>query len=202
MGIVFAEITMSLDGFAAGPNIRVDNPLGDNGQRLHDWLFGSADEPADSVNRQVAAEYFAQTGAFIIGRRTFDVGIAEWGEDGTFGRPCFVLTHRPEAKLVKGSTTFTFTHDSIQNVLQQARAAAGDKNICIMGGASVQQQYLKAGLLDEFRLHLVPVLLGSGTRLFEQIEPETIHLEQTQVRTAAAVTHLTYQITRWNGRKT
>jgi dihydrofolate reductase len=191
MGIVFVEITMSLDGFVAAQNVGPSSPLGEGGMRLHDWLFQS---PEDSVDRQVAAEYFATTGAFVIGRLTFDLGEEPWGDDGTFGVPCFVVTHRPRPALVKGPTTFTFVTDGMESALVQAKAAAGEKDVCIMGGAAIDQQFIKAGFVDELRIHIAPVLLGAGTRLFDHIGTEPIKLEQTRLIESPLATHLRYRV--------
>ena len=139
---------------------------------------------------------FAPTGAFIMGRRTFEVGEQPWGDDGAFGMPCFVLTHRSSAKLVKGPTTFAFVSEGIGKCLEQARVAAGGKDVCIMGGAGAAQQYLKAGLVDEIRIHLSPVLLGQGTRLFDNIRRELVTLERTRVTESPFATHLNFRVVR------
>jgi dihydrofolate reductase len=191
MGIVFIEITMSLDGFVAAENVSMSDPLGEGGLRLHDWLFTGA---ADGVDRQVAAEFFASTGAFVIGRLTFDLGEEPWGDDGAFGVPCFVVTHRPRAALVKGPTTFTFVTDGIESALVQAKAAAGEKDVCIMGGAAIAQQFIKAGLVDELRIHIAPVLLGAGTRLFDHIGTEPIKLEKTRLIESPLAIHLKFRV--------
>jgi dihydrofolate reductase len=184
-GQVFLHLSMSLDGFAAGPNIGHAHPLGAGGERLHAWM---ADDPA------IAAEFFAGTGAFVLGRRMFDLGIDLWGEDGTFGRPCFVLTHRERAVLRRGPTTFTFVGDGIASALAQARAVAGEKNVCVAGGPTLAQQYLAAGLIDEVRIQLIPVLLGAGTRLFDNIGGAQIELERTRQIATPAATHLGFRV--------
>jgi dihydrofolate reductase len=184
-GKVFLHLSMSLDGFAAGPNIGPEHPLGEGGERLHAWM---ADDP------EIAGEFFAGTGAFVLGRRMFDVGIDLWGEDGAFGMPCFVLTHRARETLRRGPTTFTFVADGIESALTQARAAAGGKSIGVGGGPTLARQYLAAGLIDEIRLQLIPVLLGAGTRLFEQIGTAPIELEQTRLIATPAATHLRYRV--------
>lgn len=194
MGKVVLDITMSLDGFVAAPNVSLEHPLGEGGLRLHDWLFRGGS--TFGRDRQVADELFAMTGAFVLGRRTFDVGEGPWGDDGAFGRPCFVLTHRGRRPLVKGPTTFTFVLDGIASALRQAQAAAGDKAVCVMGGAQVAQQYLDAGLVDELRLHVATVLLGSGTRLFEHVATSRIALETTRVVESPFATHLDLRVAR------
>lgn len=193
-GKVVVNITMSLDGFIAAPNVDLERPLGDGGERLHYWAFGDGSTPASAADREVAGELFTSTGAFLIGRRTFDVGEGPWGEDGAFGRPCFVLTHRGRELLRRGPTTFTFVTDGIESALAQARAAAGDRDVCVMGGAGIAQQYLAAGLIDELHLHLAPVLLGAGTRLFEPLGAERIELECTRLIASPGATHLRFRV--------
>jgi len=189
VGKVTLNMSMSLDGFIAGPNVDVELPMGKGGLRLHDWLFNSSTSEVDGA---VEREIFAATGAVILGRRTFDVGVQEWG-DTPFPVPCFVLTHRPRAVLVKKSGTFTFVSDGIESALQQAQAVAAEKNISLMG-ADVAQQFLKAGLLDEIQINLVPVLLGDGVRLFDHLDIEPMELEKTRVLDSPAVTHLSLRV--------
>ncbi|WP_067174661.1 dihydrofolate reductase family protein [Microtetraspora niveoalba] len=192
MGKLILEMTMSLDGLTAAPKVSVDHPLGEDGERLHGWL-GIDGSPVSETDREISAEMFTDTGAFIFGRRTFDVGEGPWGDDGTFGMPCFVVTNRPREQLVKGRTTFTFVTDGIESALEQARAAAGDKDVIVIGGAEVARQYLAAGLIDEVRIHLMPVLLGAGTRLFDS--GPRLQLERTRLVESPAVTHLTFRVT-------
>jgi len=192
---------MSLDGFIAAPNDDPERPLGDGGQRLHDWVFGGKTErsgtsPRTSTtgsNREVMDESFKTLGAVIMGRRWFDIGEGPWGENPPFHVPCFVLTHNAHETLVKGATTFTFVTDGIENALKQAQAAAGDKHVGV-GGANTAQQYLQAGLLDEIQIHLVPVLLGEGRRLFEHLGTLHIELESTRVIESPGVTHLKFRV--------
>jgi dihydrofolate reductase len=190
VGKVFMEITMSVDGFSAGPNVDIAHPLGIDGERLHDWMFKNP----DSNDRKVMNEMFASTGSFIMGRRTFDLGEGRWGEEGAFRVPCFVLTHRGRAPVSKGPTTFTFVTDGIVSALEKAKAAARDEDVCVMGGANVTQQYLKAGLVEEIRLHIATVLLGSGTRLFENVDSQPVNLERTRVITSPLATHLNFRV--------
>ena len=151
MGKVLLDISMSLDGFIAAPNDDPERPLGDGGQRLHDWVFGGKTErsgtsPRTSTtgsNREVMDESFKTLGAVIMGRRWFDIGEGPWGDNPPFQVPCFVLTHDAHEKLLKGATTFTFVTDGIESALKQAQAAAGDKNVGV-GGANTAQQYLKS----------------------------------------------------------
>jgi dihydrofolate reductase len=193
MGKVVLHMSMSLDGYIAGPNVGVDRPMGEGGERLHEWLStGSHSDPRDA---EVAAEMFATatTGAVVMGMRTFTVGEGPWGDDGTFAMPCFVLTHEPKETLVRGATTFTFVTDGIDSALAQANAAAGDKDINLMG-ADTAQQFLSAGLLDEIQINLIPIVLGDGVRLFEYPATKQIELERTRVIESAAVTHLKFRV--------
>jgi dihydrofolate reductase len=201
MAIVTLSMSMSLDGFVAGPNISNETPLGKGGERLHDWLFnrnprrsGTATDhqPANDVNAAVARETTAAVGAVILGRRIFDTGLEYW-QDTPYPVPSFVLIHRSKELMVMKSATFTFVTDGIQSALRQAMAAAGDKKIMLMG-ADTAQQFLKAGLLDEIVINLVPVLLGKGLRLFEHFGDERVELEQVRVQEAPEVTHITYRV--------
>jgi dihydrofolate reductase len=195
MGSVVVEVSPSLDGYVAGSGVSLERPFGDAGDRLHHWLGfgGSAPTPAD---RAAAERLFATTGAIVIGRRMFDVGIGPWGEDGAFGMPVFVVTSRPADELVKGPTTFTFVTEGVLRAVELARAAAGDRDVVVNGGADVIQQAVAAGLVDEVRLHVVPVLLGGGTRLFERPLDDRVELERTDVVTTPLATHLTFRIGR------
>ena len=171
--------------------------MGESGERLHEWLStGSRGDPRDA---EVAVEMFAAptTGAVVMGKRTFTVGEGPWGDDGTFGMPCFVLTHTPAETQVRGATTFTFVTDGIDSALAQAKAAAGDKRVNLMG-ANTAQQFLSAGLLDEIQINLIPILLGDGVRLFDHPATEHIELERTRVIESAAVTHLTFRLLHGN----
>jgi dihydrofolate reductase len=164
MTSIYADMSLSVDGFIAGPRVGADHPLGDGGEQLHDWMFAgrSAEE-----SRAFEEERFAATGALIMGRTMLDVGVGPWGEDPTFHAPVFVVTHRAAEPIVKrGGTTYTFVTDGPDAALQRAREAAGQQEICLAGGAAIIQHYLTAGVIDELHLHLVPVLLGAGVRLF------------------------------------
>ena len=168
MGKVVGGITMSMDGFVAGPNDRLGAGLGDGGERLHYWVFGGpwtyddeARGSASDVDREYIDRVFAAGGAWLVGRKMHDV-VNGWGDDPGFGVPVFVVTHRPHETVVKGDTTFEFVTDGIDAALEQARAAAGDKNVIVMGGADVLRQYLAAGVVDELTLTISPVLLGDG----------------------------------------
>ena len=201
MGKVIIDLSMSLDGFTTGPNNSIENGLGDGGERLHNWIFsgradregGSPRNSATGKKLEVMQESFQTTGAMVMGRRWFDIGERPWGDDPPFHIPVFVLTHHARETLYKGETTFTFVTDGIENALKQAQAAAGDKNVGV-GGANTAQQFLKAGLLDEIQVHLVPILLGSGRKLFEQLDMQQIELEKTRVIESPDVTHLWFRI--------
>ena len=180
------DITMSLDGFIAGPNQTLEEPLGEGGERIHEWMVRLAsfrerhgmeggEATADS---EVLEESVAGTGAILMGRRMFSGGAgpweadpnpdAWWGDDPPFHVPVFVLTHHARETVTKqGGTSFTFVTDGVEAALEQARAAAGDKNVAIAGGADVIQQCLTAGLVDEFQVHVAPLFLGGGVRLFD-----------------------------------
>ncbi len=193
-GIVMLELSMSLDGFIAGPNVDVEQPMGDGGERLHHWMFSGKTEREADVDEE---QTFTSSGAFVMGRRTFDLGVGPWGENPTFHAPCFVLSRDAHETIPKaGGTTYTFVTDGVESAVAQAKAAAGDKQIMVMGGANTAQQCLRAGLLDEILIHLVPVLFGDGTRLFDHLSPEPIEieLERTTVSEAHGVTHLRFRV--------
>jgi dihydrofolate reductase len=195
MGIVTADMSMSLDGYIAGPKDD-GNPGGELEalDTLHAWMF-----PPHGDFEQIARERFENVGAVVLGRRMFDLGEPFWGEDPSFHAPVFVLTHRAKDPLArKGGTTYFFVTDGMQRALAQAREAAGERNVMVMGGANALQQFLKAGLLDELLLHLVPVLIGEGIRLFENTGVEPIALEQMSMTETAGVTHLRFRAGRRN----
>jgi dihydrofolate reductase len=191
MGKVLMEITMSLDGYTAGPDISAEDPLGRNGERLHDWMF--AGKSADEVER-FQAEKFASTGAVIVGRRMADLGIGPWGEEPAFHAPCFVVTHRPAETIVKqGGTSYIFVSEGIEAAMAEAKAAAGAQDVMVMGGAEIAQQYMNAGLIDEIRLHVAPLLLGGGTPLFAGVRQD-LRLVPSQATNGPLATHLSYQV--------
>lgn len=203
MGKVFAEISMSLDGFIAGPNDGPELGLGAEGERLHEWVLKteswraqhglSGGEP--SRDSEVLAESVSNAGAVVIGRRMFDNAEGAWGDEPPFRVPVFVPTHRPRPALAKrGGTTFNFVSGGFASAVEQAQAAAGGKDISVGGGASVIQQAVQSGLLDELRLHLVPLLLDGGVRLFENLGAAPIDLELLKVVPSPLVTHLRYRV--------
>ena len=209
------DISVSLDGFVAGPNATLEDPLGVGGERLHDWALVLATWrerhglEGGEVNRdsEIVAEGLAATGAVIMGRRMFSGGEGPWkddpnadgwwGDEPPFRVPVFILTHHEREPVQKqGGTSFTFVTDGIQSALEQARAAAGDKDVLIAGGAEVVQQYLRAGLVEEFQLHVVPLFLGGGVRLFDNVGDGAPTLELARVVDSPAVTHLRYRVVR------
>jgi dihydrofolate reductase len=211
MRSVTCHISLSLDGFVAGPNQSMDDPIGEGGMRLHEWAFatdswreqqglGGGERTADA---EVIDEVVQGVGAYVMGRRMFGGGEGPWneswtgwwGEDPPFHAPVFVLTHHAREPLaMQGGTTFTFVTDGIESALEQARTAAGEQDVAIAGGASAIQQYLAAGLLDELYLHVVPVVLGAGERLLENVGDPT--LEPVKVVASPAVTHVKYRVVR------
>ena len=191
MSKVVFDISMSLDGFIAAANRRPEEPMGDGGQRLHDWAFGD-----DQRDRQVLTSGVASTGAVIAGRRTYDDSLPWWGADGPTGParvPLFVVSHDTPEDIPENGV-YTFVAGGIENALELARAAAGDKDVTVMGGAEIGQEYLRAGLVDELSIHLVPVLFGSGTRMFEHLRDQHIQLEPAGTVQTAAATHLRFRI--------
>jgi len=209
MSTVRCQISVSLDGFTAGPDQSPDHPLGRGGERLHEWALATAawraahgleggERGADSDVVQAATEGI---GATIMGRRMFGGGDGPWdegwtgwwGDDPPFHTPVHVLTHHPRKPLeMQGGTTFHFVTDGIEAALEQARAAAGGRDVAVAGGASTVRQYLAAGLLDELYLHIVPVLLGAGDRLLENVGD--LSLEPVEVVASPAVTHVRYRV--------
>lgn len=203
MSTVFASVGMSLDGFIAGPNARPGNPLGDGGARIHRWLYSveawrerqslpGGDERSPSA--ELVEENFARAGAYVMGRRMFAEGETAWPDPPPFRAPVFVLTHTPREPWVRqGGTTFHFVTDGPEAALAAAREAADGKDVQISGGARTVRTYLDAGLVDELEIHLAPMLLGSGVRLLDGVDPA---LRLTPDRTVATpeVTHIRYRV--------
>jgi dihydrofolate reductase len=188
---VICEISMSLDGFITDPTASVGTPLeGHDPGRLHDWMF-DAKTDTDAAIRD---ELYASTSAVLIGKRMFEVGFEPWGDPPPFGMPVFIVTHEErEALPMQGGTTYNFVTGGIETALERA-LAAGDKNVGIWGGADIIRQYLKAGLLDELQIHLVPVLLGGGIPLFEDLDPEGIQLKRGDSIETPGATHLRFDV--------
>ena len=203
MGIVTAHMSMSVDGYVSGPNAGAGNPLGDGGVLIQQWMFDLASfreiqglsGGQTNADDEELRQRFAPTGAVVMGRRMFDEGEGPWGDNPPYRMPVFVLTHEDRDTLVKeGGTTFTFVTDGIESALERAKAAAGDKNVNIAGGADTVQQYIRARLLDELEIHLAPLLFGEGIRLFDRMGPEHIELENMRVVTSPNVTHLRFRV--------
>jgi dihydrofolate reductase len=196
MSKVVCGIAMSVDGYVAGPNQRVDAPLGDGvGESLHRWMFEAAEENAAELAALTSA------GAYVMGRNMFGPGrggwdldwTGWWGDEPPYHAPVFVLTHHERAPLeMKGGTTFHFVTGGIAEALERAREAAGDREVAIAGGAATVNQYLAAGLVDELHLHIAPVVLGRGERLFEGVG--RIDLTPLEARHTDLVTHVRYAI--------
>lgn len=219
MSRVFVDIGVSLDGFVAGPNRGPGNPLGDGGLAMHAWMFATAAfrerhpgvvsvESADGGRSASAADVdhgeaddarvrtvFARTGAWVLGKRMFDEGEVAWPERAPFQVPVFVVTRRPRAPWVRpGGTTFFFVTDGFASALAQARAAAAGKDVRIGGGADVVQQALAAGVVDDLTLHVAPVLLGRGLRLFDGVWPAGVELEPCGAAASPRVHHLDFRV--------
>lgn len=211
MGKLKLTISMSLDGFVAGPNPTVDNPLGEGGEQLHEWVYEleawrrphGMEGGVVNASTEVMERSQANVGATIMGRNMFgggpgpwgdDLWDGWWGDDPPFHHPVFVVTHHARPPLPKqGGTTFTFVTDGIEAALEQAQTAAGGGDVALAGGADVAQQYLTAGLVDEVFLHVVPVLLHDGRRLFENVAGSPVELRQIRAVEGAGVTHLEYR---------
>jgi dihydrofolate reductase len=213
VGIVKFQVAVSLDGFMAGPDQSLEDPLGIGGMDLHRWMFELEvwrrleGEEGGVVNAStpVGEEAMTSYGALVMGRKMFGGGPGPWrddppwrgwwGDDPPYHTPVFVLTHHPRAPLeMEGGTTFFFVTDGIHSALEQARSTAGDRDVALGGGANTLQQYLAADLVDEFELHVVPLLLGAGERLLENVGD--LRLEQVRAIEAPGVTHLRYRVIR------
>jgi dihydrofolate reductase len=210
---LIGDISISVDGFVAGPSPSLEQPLGEGGELLHEWAFAATswrerhgleggEKNADS---DVIDESLRATGAVVMGRKMFSGGEGRWeddprvdgwwGDDPPFHVPVFVLTHHArETKVMQGGTSFNFVTEGIEAALEQARAAAEEKDVLLAGGASVVQQYLQAGLLDELQIHVAPLLLGGGTSLFDRLGIEPLGLEATRVVASPSVTHLRFRV--------
>ena len=198
MSRITSQISVSLDGYSAGRDQTLEHPLGDGGERLHEWAFGGGTD----VDAEIAAHLLDGVGAYVMGRNMFagpgpwdESWRGWWGENPPYHAPVFVLTHHPREPLaMEGGTTFTFVTDGLDSALGRARAAAGDRDVCIAGGASTVQQALAAGQLDELFLHVVPIVLGGGTRLLDDVGDPV--LEPVETIGSSAVTHVRYRVAR------
>ena len=187
---VIFDMSMSLDGYMAASGVRPEEPMGDGGQRLHEWAFDAGDERSANV----LAEMSSSVGAGITGRRTYDLSVPWWGPDGPSGSirtPLFVVSHA-EPEQVPDGGVYTFV-DSPAEAVEQARAAADEKDVDIIGG-DIGRQLIRAGLVDEIHVHLVPVLFGAGSRLFESLGDDHIQLEAPRVTEGSKATHLRYRV--------
>lgn len=211
MGLIAIDISVSVDGFVAGPNATLEEPLGEGGERLHEWIFGldawrerhRLEGGERSVDNDVVEAAVARWGAVVMGRKMWSGGSGPWEDDpradGWWGGeppfrvPVFVLTHHAREPEVKASTPIEFVTDGIEVALGRALAAAGSRDVLVAGGASVAQQALATGLADELHLHLAPVLLGGGVRLFTDGVTATT-LERESVIESPAVTHVRYRV--------
>jgi dihydrofolate reductase len=210
MAKVMIALSVSLDGFIAGPHDGVKNPLGDDGDQLFSWYF-DGNTPIQFYKRaaekgipvppfklscgsaQVFETLVESTGAVVTGRRTYDIAGA-WNGNGPLpGLPLFVVTHNPPKIVPNGESRYTFVTDGVENAIRQAQKAAGEKGVSLMG-SSVPQQCLRAGLVDEIQIHLAPVLLGGGVRLFDHLASKSIKLEIVEVINSPGVTHLKYEV--------
>lgn len=200
MGIVKSDLAISVDGFVAAPDQSLEFPIGNHHgvaaeTLLHGWMFEAAEENRAEVDAIVDA------GAFIMGRNMFGPDRGEWdltwtgwwGDDPPYHGPVFVLAHRERAPVeMQGGTTFHFVTDGVEAALRRARDVAGDRDISVAGGASTVNQFLAAGLLDELRLHISPLTLGAGERLFDGVPP--LRFQQVSARQTSMVTHVTYRV--------
>ena len=184
---VVLDVSVSLDGFTSGPNVREAEPMGDGGERLHEWMGGTG--PDGEIDAGVRKEVDAIGGATVVGRRTFDLGLRPWGGTPWRGLPSFVVTHRTREDLL-GKNGGVFAFDGLEAAVRRARQAAEPKDVLVLG-ADVARQLLRAGLLDEVRIHLVPILLGSGTPLFDGERAELVPEGKPVTGT---VTHLRFRV--------
>ena len=201
MTSVICQLSMSLDGFVAGRDQSLEEPLGVDGERLHEWAFAADAGPASDAD--IAARHGEGVGAYLMGRKMFGPPDPDldpnwrgwWGEDPPYHVPVFVLTHHPREDLpMDGGTMFHFVTDGIESALARAREAAGSANVQVSGGASTARQYLKAGLVDQLYLHVAPLVLGGGERLWDGLEG--IRFEPFEVVPSPAVTHIRYRVLR------
>jgi dihydrofolate reductase len=203
MSKLIFDIAISLDGFMAGENRSPQNPIGDRGMTLHEWMFnqkafwehlGMEGGKADDFEGRLIRDTISRVGAYIMGKRMFEEGEPNWPED-LFKADVFVLTHEKREPWVQnGTTVYYFTDDKIENVLEKAKISAGGKDVRIQGGGNIIQQYLNAGLVDEFCIHISPVILGSGIRLFDHVRPDKFYATINEVLHSEWATHLKYSL--------
>jgi dihydrofolate reductase len=191
MSSVIFDMSMSVDGYVTAANQTAEAPLGTGGERLHEWIM----DPDDATGREVLNRGVESLGAVICGRRTYDDSMPWWGPDGPTGEarlPVFVVTHAPPADPPEAGV-YSFVTTGIEDALARARDAADGKDVTVMGGPAIGNQYLRAGLVDELSIHLVPILFGDGTRLSEAL-PAHIRLEPIEQLPSRSATHLRYRI--------
>ena len=203
MSKVFFDVGLSLDGFMAGENRGPKNPLGDKGPDIHNWMYkqkafwkhlGQDSGEEEGADGDLIDNVFARTGAYIMGKRMFEEGEANWPED-LFKAPVYVLTHeKREPWIQKGTTTFYFINDGIEKALEKAKESAKGKDVRIQGGVNVVQQYLNAGLVNEFTIHVAPILISSGLRLFEKMDSKKVPVKIVEAIHSPMVTHVKYQV--------
>ena len=209
MSSITSNISISLDGFVAGPNQTLEEPLGEGGERLHEWVLRTAawrrehgrEGGEDNADGEVVEETLQNVGAYVMGRKMFGGGDGPWdeswrgwwGDEPPFHVPVFVLTHHPREPLeMQGGTTFHFVTDGVEPALEQARAAAAGRDVVVAGGARAINQCLATGLLNELYLHIVPIVLGGGERLLREVgDPK---LEPVKVVASPLVTHIKYRV--------
>jgi dihydrofolate reductase len=210
MADLILDISMSLDGFVAGANADLENPLGQGGEQLHEWVLGTQawreshghEGGEEGLDSELTQQLIQQASATVMGRKMYSGGSGPWeddpnatgwwGDDPPFHHDVFVLTHHARDPLALGDTTFHFVTDGVESALDQAKQAAGDGDVRLGGGAEVAQQYLKAGLLDRVQLHIVPVLLGDGVRLFGNGQEGSLELTRV-VQSPTGVIHVDYR---------
>ena len=205
MSKVIFDIAISLDGYMAGDNRGPQNPLGDGGLTIHNWMFnqkafwehlGKEGGNEDDFDGKLIRDTVSRTGSYIMGKRMFEEGETNWPED-LFKADVYVLTHeKREPWVQKGTTTFYFVNESIESVLAKAKISAKGKDVRIQGGGNIIQQFLNAGLVDEFCIHISPVVLGSGIRLFDNIKKDKYDIAINEVIPSKLTTHLKYSLTR------
>ncbi len=203
MSKIFFDSGISQDGFFAGENRGPQNPIGDRGTLIHNWMYkqkaffknlGMKGGEDDGIESDLIENTFARTGAYIMGKRMFDEGEVNWPED-LYKRDVYVLTHeKREPWVQKGTTTFFFINDGLKNAVEKARKSANDRDVRIQGGAETIQQFLNAGLVDEFTLHITPILLGSGIRLFENLDMKQFDMSIDEVIPSQLTTHIKYKV--------
>ncbi|MEU5341425.1 MULTISPECIES: dihydrofolate reductase family protein [unclassified Streptomyces] len=199
MGKVVARIGMSLDGYITGPDAGAEHPLGIGGERLHNWVYGlrafremlGKKGGTEGRDNDVVAEWVARPGAVVMGHGMFISGEVPWGDEPPYHMPVYIVTHHPRETVVKeGGTSYHFVTEGPEHALALAREAAGDKDVSLAGGANLIQQFIRAGLLDELLLHVVPVLACAGTRLFDDLGENQIEWEKAAVIDSPEVTHI------------